>query len=192
MKNFAGWFKEHLQTRKFILSLIASILVGSGLIIEFHCFGYSKLKILRYLILLTGMFFIAWIDGEIHTIPNKFLLRLTLARFIILIMECLMYTPAMAALLIAAVLGSFTGAILFGSCYLLSRGGIGAGDVKLFMVIGFFTGTNVVVATAFLSVCIAAVYSIVLWIAHRIGLKQTIPFGPFVYIGMIIAFAMGV
>lgn len=192
MEEIKNWLKSHWSKRWFLITFAISIFIWIGLAVEFHMFEYSPLKILRYLLLLITAFFIAWIDGEEHRIPNRILFWLTIGRAAILLAECIVYMPMAMVLVISSVLGMLSGLILFGTCYLISRGGMGAGDVKLFMVIGLFLGANGVSTVAFISVSAAAVYSAILWVRRRIGMKYTIPFGPFVYIGLIASMFLGI
>lgn len=192
MEKIKDWIKSHFSIRWFQITFILSVFIWIGLAVEFKLFGYSPLKITRYLLLLIVSFFIAWIDGEEHKIPNKILFWLAIGRCAILLAECITYMSMAMVLLISAFMGMISGLLLFGTCYVISRGGMGAGDVKLFMVIGLFLGVNGVSAVAFLSVCAAAVYSLILWIRRRIGMKYTIPFGPFVYIGLIASMFLGI
>lgn len=192
MKLAAKWIIDHKKNKKFVVSSMMMVLVLSLLIVEFTVFDYLFLKIIRYIGLLAGLFFLSWIDGETHKIPNTILLILLLFRGILLVLECCIYQSAVMTLLISALAGAMTGGVIFGICYLISRGGIGAGDVKLFIVIGFFTGSKAVMAIAFLAVCVAAIYSIVQLIRKKTDMKQTIPFGPFVLVGTILTYALGI
>ena len=87
-----------------------------------------------------------------------------------------------------AGLGSLTGIVLLGSVYLLSRGGLGLGDVKLAGALGPWlgvSGTVVHLARAFLFGGIAA---IVLCIGGKGSMKSRIPFGPFLGLGAFLSF----
>ena len=74
---------------------------------------------------------------------------------------------------------------LFLLFYLITGKGIGAGDVKLFAILGFYMGSWKLCITAFLSFMFSAIYGI--WIVIRNGRnsKQEIPLAPFVLIGML-------
>lgn len=192
MKQIEKWILDHKDNKRFIASLVIMAVVLSLLIGEFVMFEYVVVKIVRYVCLVAGLYFLAWIDGESHKIPNKVLLVLVGIRCVMLLVECCVYHYAAITFLISALGGAVTGGILFGICYLLSRGGIGAGDVKLFIVIGFFTNSRVVMVIAFLSVCVAAIYSIVQLVRKKTDMKKTIPFGPFVLVGTILTCVLGI
>ena len=191
MKQQIQWFKEQLKQKKFRILLILLILVLVGFIAEFCLFQYGFLKILRYLILLTGLFLIAWIDQKEKRIPNKILMILLILRVFILAAEWLMYPEFGLSMAFSAGLGMLFGGGLFFVAYLVSRGGIGFGDVKLFAVIGVYMGSGSIFSVVFLTVVVSAVYSIVMLILKKIKLKEEIPFAPFVLIGAILSMALG-
>ena len=191
MKQQIQWFKEQLKQKKFRILLILLILVLVGFIAEFSLFQYGFLKILRYLILLTGLFLIAWIDQKEKRIPNKILMILLILRVFILAAEWLMYPEFGLSMAFSAGLGMLFGGGLFFVAYLVSRGGIGFGDVKLFAVIGVYMGSGSIFSVVFLTVVVSAVYSIVMLILKKIKLKEEIPFAPFVLIGAILSMALG-
>ncbi len=70
--------------------------------------------------------------------------------------------------------------------YLFARGGLGAGDVKLYALTGLALGTfsepHVVPAATF-SIIGVALYSLFLIITKRATAKTTVAFGPFIIIG---------
>lgn len=72
---------------------------------------------------------------------------------------------------------------------LLSRGGLGMGDVKLAFPLGFisgFFGIRAVWISNFFAISIGALFSIVLLLFARAGVKSTIPFGPFMLFGQLL------
>lgn len=85
---------------------------------------------------------------------------------------------------LAALLG-------FGILYLLaliSKGGMGGGDIKLFFVLGLVLGTKATLMTLFLASLIGLVFGLLQIIRKRIKRKNPIPFGPFISIGAIISY----
>lgn len=192
MNNIRAWIEEHKSKKKFVASLIIFGIIAILLIGEFIWLKYSVLKIIRNIVLLAGLFVTAWIDGESHRIPNKLLLMMCGFRMLLLVIECFAYFSLSLTIVLSAFSGAVTGIIIFGICYLISRGGMGAGDVKLFAVIGFFTSIKSVMLIAFFSVCAAAVYSMAQLARKKINFKTAIPFGPFAVIGAIFTFALGI
>jgi leader peptidase (prepilin peptidase)/N-methyltransferase len=73
----------------------------------------------------------------------------------------------------------------------LSRGGMGGGDIKLAAMIGAFLGWQAVLLTIFLSTIGGAVVGISLILLKQKGRKESIPFGPFLALGAFIAMVWG-
>lgn len=191
MNGIRIWIENHKSKKNFIISSIIFAVILIMLIIEFIFLKYSFFKITRNVILLAALFAAAWIDSESHRIPNKLLLAMLCLRILLLVVECFTYFSFSITIILSSIFGAIAGSVIFGICYLVSRGGMGAGDVKLFAVIGFFTNIRSVMLIAFFSICAAAVYSVVQLIRKKIDFKTAIPFGPFVIIGTILTFALG-
>lgn len=90
---------------------------------------------------------------------------------------------------------SIVGAVLGFSLLLLiaiiSKGGMGGGDIKLFLLIGLVLGTFNTLLTLFLASVIGMfVGGIVLWV-RRQGRKTPVPFGPSIAIAAIIVYFYG-
>ena len=81
---------------------------------------------------------------------------------------------------------------MFLICYFITRGGVGMGDVKLFFVAGLYLGSGGIMAVIVTTVFSSAVYSIVQLVRKKAKLKDEIAFAPFVWIGRILAMALGI
>lgn len=191
MKQIISWFREQWKDKKFRMFLIAALAVIVGLLLEFYVFSYGIWKVLRYLVLTAALFFIAWIDQKSKRIPNQALKILLTVRGILLVFEWLAYPELGLAVLISVVLGALMGGGLFLLAHFISKGGVGMGDVKLFIVIGLYMGSGSIMAAVFLSVMASALYSIVMLLLKKIKLKEEIPFAPFIFIGTVLTMALG-
>jgi leader peptidase (prepilin peptidase) / N-methyltransferase len=90
-----------------------------------------------------------------------------------------------------SVLGAAIGFILLLAIALISKGGMGGGDIKLFALLGFVLGSKIVLLAFFLSTLFGALIGI---IGITIGVfkrKKPIPFGPFIAAGTLIAYYYG-
>lgn len=86
------------------------------------------------------------------------------------------------------------GAIGFGLLFLvvvISRGGMGWGDVKFAAFMGLATGFPIIFVALFVGVVTGGIFAIGLLALKRKGRKQAIPFGPFLVIGTIVALMWG-
>ena len=90
------------------------------------------------------------------------------------------------------LLSAFLLSLSFYILIIATRGrGMGGGDVKLAFLIGLFNGFPVNLIAIFLGFVFGAVYSLVLLLMKKSSLKDTIPFGPFLILGSIIAYNYG-
>ena len=86
-----------------------------------------------------------------------------------------------------AILGALLGSSLFFIIAVVSRGGMGGGDIKLIAMIGSFLGLTDVLITIILSSFIGSVVGILMMVFFGKSRKYMIPFGPFLSIGGIIS-----
>jgi leader peptidase (prepilin peptidase) / N-methyltransferase len=123
-------------------------------------------------------------DMKFMLIPNKILLFF-LPLFIIL----RVFTPLDPWW--DSIIGAVVAFLLLFLVILFSRGGMGGGDLKLFVVLGVVLGWKGVLLTFFLSSVIGAVISLVLLSTKVLKRKQAIPFGPYILLGALITYFHG-
>lgn len=128
-------------------------------------------------------FFVSWllvifvIDLKSKIIPNK----LNLTGFIIIVVLKSIESMTLQSItpLLEAGLGLLIGGIPLLLIILISRGGMGAGDMKLMAVIGMWLGLKLTYIALLIAVVMAAIVSMLLIITKKKKLKSTIAFGPF-------------
>lgn len=113
-------------------------------------------------------------------IPNKVLLFFLFAYLI-----CQLFIPQISWL--QSILGGFIGFAVLFLIALVSKGGMGGGDIKLLGVMGLFLGPIPILLTIFLSSLIGTFFSIFLLITKKASRKSKIPFGPFLACGGMIS-----
>ncbi len=125
------------------------------------------------LILLAGLGFAAAADLKYRRIPGSVLLILSLLR---------VFTLATGS---GSLMESLQGLLLGGGltllCRLLFHGGLGAGDVKLFAVLGLWLGAENVLRALCLTFLIAGAWGGLLLAAGRKTRSGTLPLAPFVW-----------
>jgi prepilin signal peptidase PulO-like enzyme (type II secretory pathway) len=89
------------------------------------------------------------------------------------------------------LIGMAVGFGLFLLLAVLSRGGVGGGDIKLYAVVGLFLGTPLLVLSVLLSTLSGTVYGVLLMLTKGAGRKTEIPFGPFIALGAMLSFLYG-
>lgn len=90
-----------------------------------------------------------------------------------------------------SIAGIFLGGGLFYLIAILSRGGMGGGDIKMMAMIGAFMGWKGVLLTTFLGSLAGSIFGIFLMIFRGKGRKTKIPFGPFLAFGAVVTMFFG-
>ncbi|RFU71575.1 prepilin peptidase [Peribacillus saganii] len=74
---------------------------------------------------------------------------------------------------------------------LISRGGMGGGDIKLYFVIGLALGFKLTLLSFFAATLLGALYGVGVIVAGKFKKGQAIPFGPFIALGTLLCFFYG-
>lgn len=90
-----------------------------------------------------------------------------------------------------AAIGGAIGFGLFLLIALVSRGGMGWGDVKLAALIGLATGFPLVFLSIIMGAILGGIVAVALVIAKKRKRRQTIPFGPFLAVAAMITLVWG-
>jgi len=91
----------------------------------------------------------------------------------------------------SAALGGAVGFAVFLLIALVSRGGMGWGDVKLAALIGLATGFPLVFLAIIMAAILGGIVAVALMIAKKRTRRQTIPFGPFLALAAMVTLLWG-
>jgi len=138
-------------------------------------FGHTVL-LYKVLFLIPVFVAITIIDLQHYIIPDKITV-FTLAGGVVLNV----FTRDLT--LVSSLLGLTSAAAFLLVLALVSRGGMGGGDIKFAAVIGLFLGWPNGLFAIFLSCMLAGLAGIVLLLTRIKGRKDAIPFGPFLCTG---------
>lgn len=142
--------------------------------------GWSK-ELLVLLLLISLVMIVTVSDLYKMIIPNRVLLFFTFS--IVLIRFFIPSEPWWDA-----YLGAIVGFTLLFLIAVISRGGMGGGDVKYFGTLGLFIGVKGVILTLILASFIGLLYGLVMRFRKKLEKKQAIPFGPFIGIAALISY----
>jgi leader peptidase (prepilin peptidase)/N-methyltransferase len=92
---------------------------------------------------------------------------------------------------LCAIAGGIAGALLLFLVVVISRGGMGWGDVKLAGLLGLMVGFPLVFVALFVGIWAGGLVAVALLISGRKKRKEMIPFGPFLCIGGLAALLWG-
>lgn len=87
-----------------------------------------------------------------------------------------------------SIIGMTVGFVLLYIIAIVSNGGMGGGDIKLFAVLGYALGLKGVLLAFFLSTLIGALFGLFGIITKQLSRKSAIPFGPFISIGAVLSY----
>ncbi len=162
---------------------LIEVFTGLIFLIVYLSMGTSSLTI-KYLFLASALIVVTFIDMEHQIIPDKVVLVI-LAWGII----WQLFWPEI--LWVNALGGAFLGGGMLLLAAIISKGGMGGGDIKLMFAAGFYLGishTALALFLGFLSGSIIGIALIVLKIKKR---KEPIAFGPFLSLGIFITILWG-
>jgi len=161
---------------------MVEILTALMFVANFYFFGFS-LQLLSGLILISSLIAISMIDIQFRIIPNAITWPMTIIGLGLSTFGNLSrwWFP------LAFSGGAFVFMLII---HLIYPKGMGMGDVKLALMIGAFL-TRSVVAALFIGFLAGSVYGLILILIKKKRFKQTIPFGPFIALGSIIALFWG-
>lgn len=151
---------------------------------------YTLAVLMKWATLFWGMYLLAKVDYHEKKIPNKIVLALLLFRLGFLAYEVFSNLDYWKTVVVYPVLGAIIGGVIMAIAMLLSRKGVGMGDVKMFIVIGAFVGSSEIIATMFYTFLISAVGGIGLIIFKKASVKDSVPMAPFACAGIALEYLL--
>lgn len=174
---------RNCQTKISAIYPVMELITGLLFALSYWLIGF-QLELVVALLFISLLIIITVSDIQYMLIPNKILLPFGLVLFILRFFSPL--SPWWDSLA-GAVIG-FGILLLIG---IVSKGGMGGGDIKLFFVIGLVLGTLHTLLTLFLAALIGSIVGIIILRIKGKGRKTPIPFGPSIAVGAIIAYFFG-
>lgn len=136
------------------------------------------------LLLASALLVVALTDARHYRIPNKVVAFLAAAG-----LALNLWTHELPWWQVFA--GAAVGGGILGALAVLSRGGMGEGDVKLAAATGLYLGPGRQALAIFLAAALGAVVGGVLIVAGRKTRRDPIPFAPFLAVGTMVAYLWG-
>jgi len=137
-------------------------------------------------ILLISSYIAMIYDINTRKIPNKIVLVMILIWVMIITAMMFIDTNRAITSLTDSIIGFSLGGGLFLLVYLLSKRGLGGGDVKFMAAAGLYLGFAGTIPTILYGTVLAALTGLTLILLKKIDRKDTIPFAPFLFIGIMI------
>lgn len=157
-------------------------------IIMYFRFGFG-VDFIFYSLMSSVLLAIIFIDLKEMIIPDSLVLSILVLSVIHKTVNYFLYGIS------PEIINSFLGLLLAGGMFtaivLISRGGMGGGDVTLMGALGFVLGFENILLNIFVSFVLGAIISIALLAAKIKTRKDPIPFGPFIVLGFFITSLWG-
>lgn len=158
-----------------LVELITALLFAAA----YFRFGLSPL-LPKYLFFISVLVVVSFIDLEHYIIPNRIIV-------FSLVTGVFLNMLARDLTVLSSLLGLAASALLLLVPALVSRGGMGGGDIKLAGVLGFYLGWQQGLLAVFLGCLLAGLVGVALLLLRIKGRKDPIPFGPFLAAGALLA-----
>ena len=135
---------------------------------------------------------IAAIDYKTMIIPNGTVIALIIIGGLYTISRLLFPSEFLMQITwLEALIGFFAASLPLFLVAILSKGGMGGGDIKLMAAAGVFLGWKYILVAMTVGSLIGAIVSLTLIVLKIKKRKDMIPFGPFLCLGILIAAAIG-
>jgi leader peptidase (prepilin peptidase)/N-methyltransferase len=164
---------------------LVEILTGLLFVFSYFFFPASAINLIFALTVVSLNIAIFFIDLDYGIIPDELVAIFVTVTLLFLIL----FSPQELAIHLAAGIGAF---LLFLFLFLFTRGkGLGFGDVKLVFAMGLFLGFPGIIIGFYFAFLTGAVFSVMLILYGKKGLKSAVPFGPFLTSGTLFAYFFG-
>ena len=173
--------KEHKTTifcAGFVIIIFVWFIVLARELSTFSMIRSALLIILSYI----AMVF----DINTKRIPNTLVLVMIAGWLLILLPVVFFDTENGIVLLTDSLYGLLSGGGLFLLVYLISRKGLGGGDVKFMAAAGLYLGFSETIPAILYGTVLATIVGLTLILSKKIGRKDTMPLAPFLFVGIMI------
>ncbi len=183
---------DALKTHKKMYALITLLYLGmTGFLLATQDSKQLHTDLLiQNLLLWEGLVCLAVTDMRVKKIPNTVTLLLLIVRCAFMAYGVLVKQDDLMNTLLASLIGLLFGGGFILICMLLSRGGIGAGDLKIFAVIGLYFGLLGVMQIMIYALFFSAIWAIGLLISKKAKMKSTLPMAPFILAGLTVYYIL--
>jgi Flp pilus assembly protein protease CpaA len=145
---------------------------------------------------------VAVVDGALKRIPNALLIVLAGWAVFAVITQCVqvglvLHTTGgrpwagITTVVGEKAMGFALATIAFLMVRMVSKGGLGAGDVKLYALLGFGAGLSGIIALILISLILSAITGVVLMLFRKRTAKDVLPLAPFTFIAVVATVALG-
>lgn len=162
----------------------------NGIIFLLLCYKFEfSIDLIYYAFLFCLFIIVTFVDIDKQIIPNGLVLIILIGSIINIFTKNFVYHRHID--LLNHIGGLLISGLIFLSIFIISKGGIGGGDIKLIGTLGFILGIPHVFLNIFLAFILGGIISIFLLAFGFKKRKDPIPFGPFIILGCIVTILWG-
>jgi len=163
--------------------LIVELLTGVLFLLLLIRYGITW-ALVKYLLLAVILLAVTFIDLGTLLIPDRLIIIGLIGGIVFFFLDS-------DVNIISGLIGAGVGFGFLLLVAIVSRGGMGGGDIKLAGLTGLFLGWPLGPLGLFFGVCSGGIISIILLLFKIKGRKEMIPFGPFIVLGTLLALFCG-
>ncbi len=159
------------------------------ILVSVYLFNVDRIEafpLLLRLILLAFGYLAAVGDIQRQVVPNQLVLMMLGAWTLVMIPQLFLHIQETVPLLMNGLIGAAVAGAVFLTVYLISRGGLGGGDVKFMTAAGLYLGLNGVLPVMLTGSVLAALTGTILIAAKKLDRKGAIALIPFLYVGIVL------
>lgn len=178
-----------MTKKKIPIALLLSLAALAIVLIAYPVFkheGRNTAVIMLSEMAILFCFAASYTDITRQEVSNKLILAMLGTWIICLIPQFFVSEQTVYSLFIRGVVGFLGSGLMVLIVYLLSRKGLGGGDVKFIAALGCYLGFSDVLSSLLFGSCAAAVTALVLIAAKKIKRTDSFPFIPFIYFGVLL------
>ncbi len=143
-------------------------------------------NVLKMLIAMIGLTGAACVDLREHRIPNFYTAIMAISGVLLHTVGLVTGQAGAMAYVTTAAITTVVVVLFMLAASMLTRGGIGMGDIKLLGSLSLLGGVMLITGTLFFSALLSAGTAIILLVARKKTLQDAIPFGPFIWAGFLL------
>lgn len=171
---------SHYNKSSIITGEVFSLILFSTVFLRFQ----EIYKIVFYGAILSLLYIISYIDIKSYRIPNKLVFAIFIEGILFGLYQYFFAGDKNVFPNIAA--GFFVGVFPMLLAVILSKGKMGAGDMKLMAALGVFSGPLNIFFIFVLAVVLAGFFAIIMITAKKMTLKSKLPLAPFISLAFLL------
>lgn len=184
-------FKNALTTPR-VIFLCISLAVNCYAYYRTFTFDLTTVAVIKLFLTITFVMSAMFIDKELKKIPNILILSMLGTEIVFILLEYfILEQEVLQNILISSGIGLIGCFFAMTILSLITKGGMGMGDVKLISMLGFLMGIGTAFYTLVYSMIVCFLFALPMLAFGKKKMKDGLPFAPFIYAGLIMAVVFG-